>query len=350
MLILGIETSCDETACALLRDGREIVADFVASQVELHRRFGGVVPEIACRAHMECLLPGLADLMQRRSITAADIDAIAVTHKPGLIGALLVGVTAAKALALAWQKPLLGVDHLEAHIAACRLAAPEMRPPYVALVASGGHTALLHVRAKGCRAAGAAAAPDGEYEPLGKTRDDAAGEAFDKVAKILDLGFPGGPAIERAAAKGNPRAFAWRQACLPADGFDFSFSGIKTAVLYASRGMAQGGRGPLLLDRGGIADAAASFQAAVVHALVSRAQAAARATGAKWLAVGGGVAANGILRRELAKAADELGCRLAIPEPRLCTDNAIMVAARAYELWQQGVRHDLNLEAVATQH
>ena len=347
MLVLGLETSCDETACALVRDGSKIVGEFVASQVDLHRRFGGVVPEIACRAHMECLLPGLHDLLQRTGVTAREIDAIAVTYKPGLIGSLLVGVTAAKALALAWQKPLLGIDHLEAHIAACAFAEPELRPPYIALVVSGGHTALFHITR---RAGVDEGAPGAEYILLGSTRDDAAGEAFDKAAKILNVGFPGGPAIEKAAQGGNPRAFAWRNACLPEGGFDLSFSGIKTAVLYASRGMAHGGRGPLLLDRRGVADVAASFQAAVVHALVCRVRDAARATGVKWLAVGGGVAANSVLRRELAAAAEELGCRLAIPPLPLCTDNAVMVAARGYELWQQGIRHDLALEAAATRH
>jgi len=334
-IILGLESSCDETAGALLRGGREVLAQFVASQIDLHRQYGGVVPEVACRAHMECLLPGVKRILDEAKITPADISAIAVTNRPGLIGALLIGVTAAKALALAWEVPLIGVNHVEAHIAAARFAEPELRPPYVALVVSGGHTNVYYI-------------PDeATYECRCQTRDDAAGEAFDKVAKILGLGFPGGPRIEKAAKTGNPKAFHWKNSCLPKTGDDFSFSGIKTGVLYAARGQENQMRGPVLLDEKGVADAAASFQRAVVHALVTRTLAVAQETGAKWIALGGGVAANGYLREEMARAAEKIGARVAIPPMNLCTDNAVMIAARGQELLAAGKIDHLGIEALA---
>ena len=337
-LILAIESSCDETAGAILRNGREVLAQFVASQVDLHRIYGGVVPEVACRAHMECLLPGVDAMLRESGVAPADLDAVAVTNRPGLIGALLVGVSAAKALALAWQKPLIGVDHIEAHIAAAALAEPELAAPYVALVVSGGHTNLYLIRD--------GAEGRGDMACLAATLDDAAGEAFDKAAKLLGLGFPGGPRIEAAARNGNPAAYAWRKSCLPPDGENFSFSGLKTAVMYAARGRA-GRKGPLLLDEQGVADAAASFQEAVTHALVSRAMDAVEKSGVRWLALGGGVAANGYLRGALAKAAAERDVRVAIPPMSLCTDNAVMVAARAHALFKAGVRDGLDMETAA---
>lgn len=337
-LILAIESSCDETAGCILRDGREVVAQFVASQVDLHRVYGGVVPEVACRAHMECLLPGLDKMFRDSGVKPADLDAVAVTHRPGLIGALLVGVSAAKALSLGWSKPLIGVDHIEAHIAAAAFAVPELTPPYAALVVSGGHTNLYLVRDEGPERA--------RMQCLGSTLDDAAGEAFDKAAKLLGLGFPGGPRIEKAARGGNPRAYPWRHSCLPADGTNFSFSGLKTAVLYAARGRA-GRKGPLLLDENGVRDAAASFQEAVAHALVTRLVEAAVENRVEWIALGGGVAANGYLRQRLADAASERRLRVAIPPMSLCTDNAVMVAARAHRLYVAGVRDGLELETEA---
>lgn len=339
-LILALESSCDETAGAVMRGGREVLSQFVASQVDLHRVYGGVVPEVACRAHMECLIPGVDTLMRDAGVTPADLSAVAVTSRPGLIGALLVGVSAAKGLAMAWDKPLIGVDHIEGHIAAAGLAEPELRAPYVALVVSGGHTNLYLVP---------------EDEPgrdgmtcLASTLDDAAGEAFDKAAKLLGLGFPGGPRIEAAAKAGDPQAYAWRKTCLPPDGTNFSFSGLKTAVLYAARGRA-GRKGPLLLDDQGVADAAASFQEAVTHALVTRAMEAAEERRVKWLALGGGVAANGYLRRAMqAEAeAEKRGLRVAIPPMSLCTDNAVMIARRATQLYAAGVRDGLDLETAA---
>ncbi|MFH0911971.1 MAG: tRNA (adenosine(37)-N6)-threonylcarbamoyltransferase complex transferase subunit TsaD [Planctomycetota bacterium] len=334
-LILGIETSCDETAVAFLRGGRECAASAVASQTDLHRRFGGVVPEVACRAHMEALLPLLEGLMKERGLAPEEIDGIAVTNRPGLIGALLVGVSAAKALAYAWEKPLVGVNHIEAHISAARLTEPGLAPPFVALVVSGGHTTLYLVNEQD------------RYELLGTTRDDAAGEAFDKAAAVLDLPYPGGPSIEKAALQGNPRAFPWKNACLPDDGRDFSFSGIKTAVLYAARGQKAGRKGPLLLSEKERADAAASFQHAVAHALVKRTLAAAERHGVGWIALGGGVAANKALRAALEAGSNRAGIRTAIPPLALCTDNAVMVAARGWELFARGTRDTLDLDASA---
>lgn len=335
-LILGLESSCDETSGALLRNGTEVLASFISSQIDLHRRFGGVVPEVACRAHMECLLPGVQKLFEDANVTPDDLDAIAVTNRPGLIGALLVGLTAAKSLALAWNKPLLGVNHIEGHIAAARLAEPELEFPFVALVVSGGHTNLYHVPA-----------PD-TYTLRGRTLDDAAGEAFDKAAKLLDLGFPGGPVMEEAAHRGNPDAYPWKQTCLPKNHpLDFSFSGIKTAVLYAARSQAAGRKGPLLLDEQGVRDVAASFQHAVVHALVTRTRALVKETGVRWIALGGGVAANGALRHAMQEAAVTLGCRVAIPPMCLCTDNAVMIAARGAEHFVRGDADTLELGAAA---
>lgn len=338
VLILALESSCDETAGAILKNGRETLAQFVASQIDLHRAYGGVVPELACRAHMECLLPGVDKMLADAGVRPERLDAVAVTNRPGLIGALLVGVSAAKALSLAWSKPLIGVDHVEAHIAAAGLAEPELTAPYVALVVSGGHTCLYLVRDLDSGLDG--------MTRLATTLDDAAGEAFDKAAKLLGLGFPGGPLIEKAAAAGDAAAYPWRAACLPPDGVNFSFSGLKTAVLRAARGKA-GRHGPLLLDAKGVADAAASFQEAAVHALTIRALDAAARHGVRWLAMGGGVAANGRLRKVLSEAAAERGLRVAIPPMRLCTDNAVMIAARAHRLFLAGVRDGLDLEAAA---
>lgn len=335
-LILALESSCDETAGAILEDGKNVLAEFVASQIDLHRQFGGVVPEVACRAHMECLLPGVQTMLADAGVTPQDISAIAVTNRPGLIGALLVGVSAAKALAYAWNKPLIGVNHIEGHIAAACFAEPQMTHPFVALVVSGGHTNIYHVPERGV------------YHRLGSTLDDAAGEAFDKAAKLLDLGFPGGPAIDKAAKNGNPQAFDWRDTCLPRNNpYDFSFSGLKTAVLYAARGQAGGRKGPLLLDAQGVADAAASFQNAVVRALVNRTLRVAKDKGVNWIAIGGGVSANRMLREQMTEQAAKHNIRVAVPPMKLCTDNAVMIAVRAQELYEAGSFSDLELDACA---
>jgi len=335
-LILAIESSCDETAVAILRGGREVLASLVASQIDLHRKFGGVVPEVACRAHMEVLLPLVDEALTTAKVDPQELSAIAATNRPGLIGALLVGLSGAKGLAFAWNKPLIAVNHIEGHIAAASFACPEMTCPYIALVVSGGHTNIFLVSGSG------------KYESLAQTLDDAAGEAFDKAAKLLDLGFPGGPAISKAAADGgNPKAFPWLNTCLPKDGENFSFSGLKTAVLYAARSQKTGRKGPLLLDEQGVKDAAASFQYAVVRALVKRTVAAAKQAGVKWIALGGGVAANSELRKTMTEEAEKIGCKVAIPPMNLCTDNAVMIAVRAHELYEAGAFDDLSVSAVA---
>ncbi len=272
-----------------------------------------------------CPASSVDSLFAQSGLRPADLSAVAVTNRPGLIGALLVGVSAAKALALAWGKPLIGVDHIEGHIAAAAFAEPELRTPYVALVVSGGHTNLYLVR-DGDFGRGAGR---GAMGCLSSTLDDAAGEAFDKAAKT-----------------GNPRAHNWRNTCLPSDGVNFSFSGLKTAVLYAARGRA-GRKGALLLDEQGVADAAASFQEAVTNALVSRAVDAAKRNGVGWIALGGGVAANGYLRAKMLDAGQLHGIRVAIPPMSLCTDNAVMIAARGTQLYEAGVRDALDLETAA---
>lgn len=335
-LILALESSCDETAGAILKDGKEVLAEFVASQIDLHRQFGGVVPEVACRAHMECLLAGVQKMFDEAGVTPDDLNAIAVTNRPGLIGALLVGVSAAKSLAYAWNKPIIGVNHIEGHIAAASFSCPEISYPFVALVVSGGHTNVYYI-------------PEcGVYQKMGSTLDDAAGEAFDKAAKLLDLGFPGGPAIDKAARKGDVHAFEWRDACLPRKNpYDFSFSGLKTAVLYAARGQKAGRKGPLLLDEQGVNDAAASFQHSVVRALVNRTIKVAKEKRVKWIAIGGGVSANSYLREMMSEQARKIRCNLAVPPMGLCTDNAVMIAARAHDLYCRGKFDDLELDACA---
>jgi len=319
---LGIETSCDETAAAVFTDDLAVRSSVVASQTDLHARFGGVVPEIASRAHLRNLFPVIDEALTRAGIGVKDIGCVAVHHTPGLVGALLVGVTAAKALSLALGVPLIGVNHIAGHVFACRLAAGRDIFPCVGLVVSGGHTALFR-----CDTALS-------LELLGGTRDDAAGEAFDKVAALLGLGFPGGPALEREAAQGNPKAHRFPRTFLDTDRLEFSFSGLKTAVLYACHGQdvakaTPPGPGPKR------ADLAASFQAAVVDVLAGKCKQALRQTGLKRLAVGGGVSANGPLRAALTATCAMEGAELFIPPLSLCTDNAAM-AALAVEKWKRG--------------
>jgi len=332
MLFLGIETSCDETAVAVFDDALRIHANVIASQTDIHRRFGGVVPEVAARAHLQRLLPVLDDALNQAKVSLAQIDCVAVHSTPGLVGALLVGVSAAKMLALALDVPLVSVNHIEAHIYACRVAAQRDIFPCIGLVVSGGHTSLFHCPAPV------------RFELLGATTDDAAGEAFDKVAHILGLGFPGGPAIEREAAQGNPRAYAFPRSFMQHDRLDFSFSGLKTAVLYAvhGQGVSTGPPPPPGQRR---ADLAASFQQAVIDVLVAKAQRALRKTGLTRLAVGGGVAANRALRAALADMAQRENAELFIPPLALCTDNAAM-AAQAVEKWRLGLLASLDLDAV----
>ena len=321
MNFLAIETSCDETSAAVFTDDLTIRSNVVASQTDLHARFGGVVPEIASRAHLRNLLPVIDEALAQAGIGLSEIGCVAVHNTPGLVGALLVGVSAAKMLALALDVPLIAVNHVASHIFACRLAAGRDIFPCVGLVVSGGHTLLFD-----CRSAL-------DLKVLGGTRDDAAGEAFDKVAAILGLGFPGGPAVEREAAAGDPSAYDFPRAFLHDDRLEFSFSGLKTAVLYACHGQGVS-HGPLPTGKKR-ADLAASFQEAVVEILVAKCRQALRKTGRGRLAVGGGVTANNRLRGAIESMCQKEGVELFIPPPSLCTDNAAM-AALAVEKWRAG--------------
>jgi N6-L-threonylcarbamoyladenine synthase len=307
MRVLAIETSCDETAAAVVEDGRAVKSSVVASQIDLHAHFGGVVPEIAGRAHVDLLTPVVAEAMDIADATGADIDAVAATIGPGLIGSLLVGVSAAKAYALAWGVPFVGVNHLEGHLHAAFLEDPDVVLPAVVLLVSGGHTMLIHMR------------EPGRYRLLGQTIDDAAGEAFDKVARFLGLGYPGGPAIDRLAAEGNPTAIAFPRG-LRREGFNFSFSGLKTAVITHVR------KHPEVAT----ADVAASFQEAVVDVLVEKTMRAAAHAGARSVCIGGGVAANSALRERIVSAARADGLAAFVPSRAMCTDNAAMVGATAW--------------------
>jgi len=331
MHFLAIESSCDETAAAVFTDEPRVLANVIASQTDLHARFGGVVPEIAARAHQRQLLPVIDEALSRAGITIRDIGAVAVHNSPGLVGALLVGVSAAKALAVALNVPLIAVNHVHAHVYACRLAAGRDIFPCVGFVVSGGHTVLFHCRSPL------------EFELLGTTRDDAAGEAFDKVASILGLPFPGGPAIEREGQSGDSTTYRFPRSMLEPGSLDFSFSGLKTAVLYAVRGQnrTQPADSPTGQTR---ADMAASFQAAVVEVLIRKAQLALRQSGLNVLAVGGGVSANKSLRQALNEMCRAEGVELIVPPMEFCTDNAAM-AALAVEKWKRGEFAPLDLDA-----
>src|SRR5262245_39417258 len=326
MIVLGIESSCDETAAAVLTDGRRIVSSVVASQDAIHAPYGGVVPELASRRHLEVITPVIAQALRDAGVTLADLDGIAVTQGPGLVGSLLIGCSVAKALAWVHRTPLVGVNHLEGHVYASFLTDDPPVHPFLALVVSGGHTALYHAR------------EPLKYALVGQTRDDAAGEAFDKVAKLLGLGFPGGPAIQRTAEQGDPRAVAFPLAQMTDGARDFSFSGIKTSVsLYVKR------HAPLSAAQ--IADVAASFQAAVVKMLVRKTIRAALHLGVKRVVLTGGVAANGPLRESLRAEATDHGIALHIPPPRLCTDNAAMITAAGTERLRVGERAAMDMNA-----
>jgi N6-L-threonylcarbamoyladenine synthase len=332
MYFLAIESSCDETAAAVFTEQLSILSNVVASQTDLHARFGGVVPEVAARAHLQRLLPVIDEALHQANVRLDQIACVAVHNTPGLVGALLVGVSCAKMLALTLNVPLISVNHIEAHIYACRLAASKDIFPCVGLVVSGGHTNLFHCKSPL------------DFELLGATIDDAAGEAFDKVASILGLGFPGGPAVEREAAHGNPQAVPFPRSFLHDERLDFSFSGLKTAVLYAVRGKDLS-RTYETLDAGRRADLAASFQQAVVDILVAKSRQTLITTGLRRLAVGGGVAANRCLRAAMEKMVAEQNAELFIPPLKLCTDNAAM-AAMAVEKWRLQQFASLDLDAV----
>jgi N6-L-threonylcarbamoyladenine synthase len=337
--ILGIETSCDETAAAVVCNGRDVKSSVIASQVELHENYGGVVPEIASRAHVEQIYPVISEALEQAGVARDEIDAVAVANQPGLAIALVVGVTAAKTLSFAWEKPLIAVNHLHAHLQSAMLAEETLDLPAVALIVSGGHTSLYDCESPL------------KLELLGSTIDDAAGEAFDKVANILKLGYPGGPKIEKAAAKGNPKAVRFPRSMLSRDSLDFSFSGIKTAVLYHCRGQDMKGEDQVdSMSEQEIADIAASFQAAVVEVLVRKTRRAVERINAGTVLLGGGVAANSALRNALAEM-----CRTAEPPKKLlvapkqyCTDNAVMVASLAYYKYKAGLFAELSLEPKAT--
>lgn len=326
-LILGLETSCDETSAAVVADGRAVLSNIISSQIDLHRKFGGVVPEIASRKHIENVLPVIDCALKEAGASLGDIDAVGVTYGPGLVGALLVGVAAAKALAFAGGKKLIGVNHLEGHVFANFLAHQDLEPPLVALIVSGGHTSLVHLKSYT------------DFTLLGQTRDDAAGEAFDKVARVLGLPYPGGPHIDRLAAGGDPEAIAFPRA-LSGEGYEFSFSGLKSAVLNFINSARQRGE---TVDA---AEVAASFQAAVVEVLVAKTIQAARDAGVDTVAMAGGVAANSGLRTALSRACAGNGIRLCYPPPVLCTDNAAMIACRAYYQYRGGDWAGLTLNAV----
>ena len=326
--ILGIESSCDETAAAVVKNGREVLSNVISSQIDIHTLYGGVVPEIASRKHIERINRVIKQALSEAGMTLDDIDAIGVTYGPGLVGALLVGVACAKAIAFAKDIPLVGVHHIEGHIAANYLEHPDLEPPYLCEIISGGHTHLVMVK------------DHGEFEILGRTRDDAAGEAFDKVARALGLGYPGGPKIDRLAKEGNPDAIDFPRAHLDDSPYDFSFSGLKSAVLNFLNSESMAGRE---VNR---ADAAASFQKAVTDVLVGHAIAAAKEKKTGLIAIAGGVASNSALRAEFEKACAENGLKLVYPSPVFCTDNAAMIASAGYYEYLKGTRHGWDLNAV----
>jgi N6-L-threonylcarbamoyladenine synthase len=328
VLILAIESSCDETAASVVKNGREVLSNVISSQIALHTMFGGVVPEIASRKHIEKINPVITQALSDASVTLDDIDAIGVTYGPGLVGALLVGVAEAKAIAYAAKKPLVGVHHIEGHVSANYIENPDLEPPFVCLIVSGGHTHLVIVK------------DYGQFEIIGRTRDDAAGEAFDKVARAVGLGYPGGPKVDQAAREGNPHAFEFPRAKVEGNPYDFSFSGLKSAVLnYINHAKMTG-------EEICVPDLAASFQNAVVEALVSRAVQAAKEYGYDKLAIAGGVASNSALRSAMQAECEKNGIRFFHPSPIFCTDNAAMIGAAAYYEYIRGTRHDWDLNAV----
>lgn len=326
--ILAIESSCDETAAAVVENGRTVLSNVIFSQIELHKLYGGVVPEIASRKHIEKINQVIEEALREAGKTLDEMDAVAVTYGPGLVGALLVGVSEAKAISYAAGKALIGVHHIEGHISANYIENPDLEPPFLCLVASGGHTHLVHVL------------DYGKYEVIGQTRDDAAGEAFDKVARAIGLGYPGGPKIEALAKEGNPLAIPFPKAKVADSPYDFSFSGVKSAVLNYLNGCRM--KGEPIVE----ADIAASFQYAVMQVLIEHAMMAAEEFGDRRFAIAGGVASNGTLREGMRAACEERGIAFYHPSPALCTDNAAMIGAAAYYEYVAGVRHGWDLNAV----
>lgn len=328
LTILAIETSCDETAAAVVRNGRQVLSNVIYSQIDLHTVYGGVVPEIASRSHIEKINPVIEKALSQAQVSLEDIDAVAVTYGPGLVGALLVGVSAAKAIAYAARKPLIPVHHIEGHICANYIENKELEPPFLCMVVSGGHTHLVRV------------ADYGKYEIIGRTHDDAAGEAFDKVARAIGLGYPGGPKIDKAAKEGNADAIVFPKAHIKGEPLDFSFSGVKSAVLnYLNECRMKGI--PICVE-----DVAASFQKSVVEVIVEHTMEAAKQTGLNCVALAGGVASNSELRRQMEEACRRRGYRFCLPSPVYCTDNAVMIGAAGYYDYLNGKRAGWDLNAV----
>lgn len=326
-LTLGIESSCDETAAAVTADGRHLLSNVISSQIDIHTAYGGVVPEIASRHHLNNINTVIDQALAEAGVTIDDIDLIGVTHGPGLIGALLIGVAAAKALAFAKDIPIVGVHHLHGHISANYIAAPELEPPFTAVVVSGGNTDIIDVK------------DYNDLELLGVTRDDAAGEAMDKVARVLDLGYPGGPKIDALAKQGDPHAVEFKRVLLEKGSYDFSFSGLKTAVINHIHAMKQRG------EEVNKADMAASFQLAVMEVIVMKSIEAAKQFGRDRLALAGGVAANSMLRSMMEEACKKEGIKYYRPEPVLCTDNAAMISCAAYYRYKDGFVDGIDLDA-----
>ena len=327
ILILAIESSCDETSSAVVKNGREVLSNVIASQIETHKIFGGVVPEIASRQHILAIDGVVSQALEQANVGFDDITAIAVTYGPGLVGALLVGLSHAKALAFALNKPLIPVHHIEGHIAANYIQQPDWEPPFVCMVVSGGHTHLVYIR------------DYDDFEILGRTRDDAAGEAYDKVARVIGLPYPGGPQIDRLSNEGDPFAIDFPRVTLENDTYDFSFSGLKSAVLnYINKAKMKN-------EPVNDADVAASFQQAVIEVLVQKAMRACKEYGSDKLALAGGVSANKHLRAAMQAACDENGIKMCVPAPVLCTDNAAMIGSAGYYEYIKGKRADMSLNA-----
>ncbi|MDU5106566.1 MULTISPECIES: tRNA (adenosine(37)-N6)-threonylcarbamoyltransferase complex transferase subunit TsaD [unclassified Clostridium] len=326
-LILSIESSCDETSAAIVKDGREVLSNIIASQIETHKKYGGVVPEVASRMHIEVINGVVIEALEEANVKLEDIDAIGVTYGPGLVGALLVGLQYAKGLSYSLKKPLVGVNHIEGHICANYIEHKDLKPPFVSLVVSGGHTFIVHVK------------DYGEYEVIGQTRDDAAGEAYDKVARALGLGYPGGPKIDKLAKEGNEKAIEFPKANFHDDTLDFSFSGVKSAVLnYLNKCKMQN----VEINK---ADVAASFQKAVIDVLKQNVLKTCREKNVDKIAIAGGVASNSALRETLIKAASKEGIKVLFPSQILCTDNAAMIGSAAYFNFLRGLEAPLNINA-----
>ena len=328
VLILAVESSCDETAAAVVRNGREVLSNIISSQIELHKLYGGVVPEIASRKHIEKINQVIEEALSQAGVGLEELDAVGVTYGPGLVGALLVGVSAAKAISYAGRLPLVGVHHIEGHISANYIEHPDLEPPFACLVVSGGHTHLVVVK------------DYGKYEIIGRTRDEAAGEAFDKVARAIGLGYPGGPKIDKLSKQGNPDAIRFPKAHVADAPYDFSFSGLKSAVLNYLNGCRM--KGEQVVE----ANVAASFQKAVIDVLVEHSMMAVEEFGFDKFAIAGGVASNSSLRQAMEKACRERHIGFYHPSPIFCTDNAAMIGAAAYYEYMAGTRHGLDLNAV----